>query len=91
MLAEKEIQSPAPGLGWSGCWQWIQEHWRTRRRSPRRQLRLCEMLSLGEKRFVAVVECGCQRYLLGGSSSSVELLTELPASAATATGQAGTE
>lgn len=33
--------------------------------------------SLGEKRFVAVVEVGSERYLIGGSANSVALLASL--------------
>ena len=43
----------------------------------RRTLRLCESLSLGEKRIVAVVECDDQRYLLGATAQSVSLLQAL--------------
>jgi flagellar biogenesis protein FliO len=46
----------------------------------RKSLRLCENLSLGEKRFVAVVQVDGERFLIGGSSSSVSLLTRLPES-----------
>ncbi len=51
---------------------WAQAH-------PRRtkQLRLCESLSLGERRFVAVVQFEQQRFLLGGSANSVTLLAQL--------------
>ncbi len=44
---------------------------------PPRRLRLCESLSLGEKRFVAVVQFEGQQFLLGGGSSSVALLCRL--------------
>ena len=43
-----------------------------------RNLRLSETLSLGEKRFLAVVEVGHQQFLVGGSGNSVSLLTDLP-------------
>lgn len=33
--------------------------------------------SLGEKRFVAVIEVGSERYLIGGSANSVALLASL--------------
>src|SRR5690606_36374522 len=49
-----------------------------RRREKR--LRLCETLSLGEKRFLAVVQVERQQFLVGGAGSSIALLTELPAS-----------
>ena len=46
------------------------------RRAPRR-LRLCESLPLGERRFVAVVEFDRTRFLLGGTPSSLVLLSRL--------------
>jgi flagellar biogenesis protein FliO len=42
-----------------------------------RRLRLCEMLSLGEKRFVAVVEYGTERFLLAGTPQNIALLKRL--------------
>jgi flagellar biogenesis protein FliO len=50
---------------------------RLSRRAPRR-LRLCESLALGERRFVAVVEFEAARFLVGGTPSSVVLLSRLP-------------
>lgn len=50
------------------------------RRRPR-SLRLCESLSLGERRFVAVVAYEKSRFLLGGTSRSVVLLARLEAEA----------
>lgn len=49
-------------------------------RTPRR-LRLCESLQLGERRFVAVVEFEEARFLVGGTPSSLVLLSRLEASA----------
>jgi flagellar biogenesis protein FliO len=46
------------------------------RRAPRR-LRLCESLPLGERRFVAVVEFDRERFLVGGTASSLVLLSRL--------------
>jgi flagellar biogenesis protein FliO len=42
-----------------------------------RRLRLCETISLGEKRFAAVIEFDDRRFLLGGAATSVSLLAEL--------------
>lgn len=53
-------------------------------RRRERRLRLTETLSLGEKRFLALVEIGDQEFLIGGASNSVNLLGELPADEATA-------
>jgi flagellar biogenesis protein FliO len=44
-----------------------------------RRLRLCEMLPLGEKRFVAVVEYGTQKFLLAGTPQTISLLRYLDA------------
>jgi flagellar biogenesis protein FliO len=44
---------------------------------PPRRLRLCETLPLGERRFVAVIEFEQSRFLLGGTSSSLVLLSRL--------------
>lgn len=49
---------------------------RIRRRGPKR-LRLSESLPLGERRFVAVVEFEKARFLVGGTSSSLVLLSRL--------------
>lgn len=52
---------------------------RVRRMS--RQLRLCESLSLGEKRVVAVIQYQGQRFLVGASAQSVNLLSRLDSAA----------
>ncbi|MFZ0774275.1 MAG: flagellar biosynthetic protein FliO [Candidatus Sulfotelmatobacter sp.] len=49
---------------------------RISRRAPR-YLRLCESLPLGDRRFVAVVEFEKERFLLGGTPSSLVLLSRL--------------
>jgi flagellar biogenesis protein FliO len=49
---------------------------RISRRTPRR-LRLRENLPLGERRFVAVVEFDTARFLVGGTPSSLVLLSRL--------------
>jgi flagellar biogenesis protein FliO len=49
-----------------------------RRRSVRR-LRLSETLSLGEKRFLAVVQFQRQEFLVGGTGNSIALLAKLDA------------
>ena len=58
----------------------VRQWWRTlaqlRVRPPRR-LRLCESLSLGERRFVAVVEFDRARFLVGGTAGSLVLLSRL--------------
>lgn len=58
-------------------------------RRPPRRLRLCETLSLGEKRFVAVIEFDGLRFLVGATPASMVLLERLdkPGAASKGTGQ----
>ena len=51
---------------------------RMRLRRAERRLRLRETLALGDKRFLAIVDCDHQRFLIGGAANSVSLLTALP-------------
>ena len=55
---------------------WCERVLRIGRRAPKK-LRLCESLPLGERRFVAVVEYRRTRFLLGGTASSLVLLSRL--------------
>jgi hypothetical protein len=41
------------------------------------QLRLAETVSLGEKRFVAIIHVEGRKFLIGGGTSGVSLLTQL--------------
>ena len=68
--------SPARESLWQrGCalWERLVE---LRRRRPK-SLRLCETLSLGDRRFVAVIAYEHSRFLLGGTSGSLVLLAQL--------------
>jgi flagellar biogenesis protein FliO len=55
-------------------WQWSRRAVKVRK--PRR-LRVCETLSLGERRFLAVIEFDREEFLVGGTGSSLELLAKL--------------
>ena len=44
-----------------------------------RQLKLCETLSLGEKRLLALVECGGRRFLIAATAQNISLLETLNA------------
>ncbi len=46
----------------------------------RKSLRVCESVSMGERRFVAVIQVDNQRFLIGGGTGSVSLLSRLPES-----------
>ena len=50
--------------------------WRSQKK--RKALSIRETASLGERRFVAVIQFERQRFLIGASPSSVTLLTQLP-------------
>ena len=56
-------------------WRWLQTRREWQLKS--RRLRLCETVSLGEKRFVAIVRVDDHQFLLGGASSSVCMLAQL--------------
>jgi flagellar biogenesis protein FliO len=55
--------------------KWILQHAKVQQ--AHKNLRVCETVSLGEKRFVAVVQVDDERFLIGGSSGAVSLLTRL--------------
>jgi flagellar biogenesis protein FliO len=59
---------------WS-AFHWILQHVTVKQ--ARKNLKVCENVSLGENRFVAVIQVDQERFLIGGSSSSVLLLTRL--------------
>ncbi len=58
-----------------GFWRWIQLRRQVQLASKR--LCVCETVSLGEKRFVAIVKADGQCFLVGGGGSSVGLLAPL--------------
>ena len=61
------------------CGFWIAQRVKTQRAGKR--LRVSESVSLGERRFVAVIQVDQERFLIGGSSTAVCLLTRLRDSA----------
>lgn len=59
-------------------WEWLRRHSKgLLARQASRRLRTIETLSLGEKRFISIVEVDGEQFLLGGSSSTVVLLAKL--------------
>jgi len=61
----------------SQLWLWIQA--KKLARSQSRRLQLVETVSLGEKRFVALVQVDSLQFLIGGGPTGVSLLAELNA------------
>lgn len=45
-----------------------------------RAMHLCETLPLGDRRFLALVRVGEQKFLVGAAGSSISLLAEIPTS-----------
>jgi flagellar biogenesis protein FliO len=69
---------PPPGAAWvvalKNIWQWTRRAVKARKT---RRLRVCETLSLGERRFLAVIEFDRQEFLVGGTGNSLTLLARL--------------
>src|ERR1700733_1695599 len=61
----------------SRAWRWMQA--RQVARSSTRRLRVAETVSLGEKRFVAVVQVDGRHFLLAGGPTNIVLLAQLDA------------
>lgn len=70
------------GLRLETVGHWLAEVWNWTRtqlvfRQAKKRLRVCETVSLGEKRFVAVIEVDGKQFLVGGASGSVATLARL--------------
>ena len=71
--AASQAISP-PGTAWAvalkNLWKWTRRALMARKA---RRLRVCETLSHGERRFLAIIEFDRQEFLVGGSGNSLEL------------------
>lgn len=70
------------GLTWGAIVIWLAaaSNWLRKlmvSRKSRKRLRVCETVSLGDKRFVAVIEVDGEQFLVGGASNSVATLARL--------------
>jgi flagellar biogenesis protein FliO len=79
MIADATSQvTSLPEAAWvaalKNLWQWTRRNVKVRKH---RRLRVCETLSLGERRFLAIIEFERQEFLVGGSGNSLELLARL--------------
>jgi flagellar biogenesis protein FliO len=61
----------------SRVWRWMRAH--HVERSSDRRLRVAETVSLGEKRFVAVVQVDGRHFLVAGGPANIALLAQLDA------------
>jgi hypothetical protein len=62
--------------GLARIWSWFQSRYTN---SSTKRLRLSEMVSLGEKRFVALVRVEDREFLVGGAASGLSLLAQVGA------------
>ena len=74
MATQDAVGQPALMVLWDRLAIWCR---RVTAGKRSRRLRVCESLSLGEKRFVAVVQFETQQFLIGGGAGSVNLLARL--------------
>ena len=79
---EKPSLLHAFAIQWAGIWHILMRTWAWTRQKlkshqVRKRLRVCESVSLGDKRFIAVVQVDGEQFLVGGSSSSVSTLAHL--------------
>jgi len=59
--------------------KWLTSRGAVLTRGASRRLRVAETVSLGEKRFVAILQVDGEQLLVGGSSSNIVLLAKLEA------------
>ena len=76
---------PAPGWQNAGVtdmfrngWERLRSGFRRVARPRPRDLSVSDITHLGDKRFIALIEVGPQRFLVGGSSQAMCLLAKLP-------------
>lgn len=69
----RQLQRPAPGM-MQRAWSWLHRKYAL---TGSKRLRVAETVSLGEKRFVALVRVEDCEFLIGGGASGVSLLTKL--------------
>jgi len=82
IMPSQAIERQALEPWWKGLlqflelnWRWAQKHIKVRR--IRKRLRVCETVSLGDKRFIAVIQVDGEEFLVGGASNSVSTLARL--------------
>jgi flagellar biogenesis protein FliO len=61
---------------WSRAWRALQQAAKSQAATKKR-LRICENVSLGDKRFVALLQVDDQRFLIGGAANSIAMLAQL--------------
>jgi hypothetical protein len=69
----RQVKGPGPGMVARG-WAWFQAKLA---QTATKRLRVAETVSLGEKRFVSIVNVEGREFLIGGGTSGVTLLAQL--------------
>src|ERR1700761_2021500 len=70
------------------AWKWLTRHSQgVLARGASRRLKVAETVSLGEKRFVSILQVDGEQFLVGGSTSNIVLLAKLEAKAETPGGR----
>lgn len=78
IAGEALSRTPLNGSGLlSRAWSWIRA--RQKAGFSNKRLRVTETVSLGEKRFVAVIQIDGLQYLIGGGATNVAMLAQLNA------------
>ena len=73
-------QVKAVGRPISLAWDWIRQ--RLNSHQSRKRLRVCESVSLGEKRVIVLIEVDGEQFLVAGASNSISVLAHLEKPAA---------
>ena len=76
-MHEQRLRLEGKDSLWRRAWSTFSALSRLWRTHPPRQLRVCENLALGEKRFLSVVEFGQRKFLVGGTGNSLAMLAVL--------------
>lgn len=77
-IEKQKIALPATAVFLIRGWEWFKKN---QRFTATKQMRVAETVQLGDKRFIALVHLEGRRYLIGGGTSGVSLLTQLEGAA----------
>jgi hypothetical protein len=79
-----ELTQRGPLSGLARVWSWLHSKYT---RTTSKRLRLSEVVSLGDKRFVALVKVEDREFLVGGAASGLSLLAQLEKTSEPANGR----
>ena len=74
--AQLPAATPATSRVFVDLWQRVRNSFKTLH-APKKRLHVCESVSLGEKRFLAIVRVDSESFLLGGATGNVAMLAKL--------------